>query len=115
MEGESWKGQGSHPQGEGYILRGPEGGRDAVRFAFYIQPGSEVKSLSRVRLFATPWTQPARLLCSWGFSRQGSWSGLICPPPGNLPDPGIEPRSPTLQTGSLPSDPPGKTLMVLNQ
>ena len=39
VEGEPWKGQGSYPQGKGYILRGPEGGRDVVRFAFYIQPG----------------------------------------------------------------------------
>ena len=39
----------------------------------------------------------ARFLCSWGFSRQGYWSGLPCPPPGDLPNPGIEPRSPTLQ------------------
>ena len=67
MEGESWKGQGSHPQGEGYILRGPEGGRDAVRFAFYIQPGSEVKSLSRVRLFATPWTAACSAPLFMGF------------------------------------------------
>ena len=52
--------------------------------------------------------QPARLLCPWGFSRQDYWSGLPCPPPGGLPDPGIKLRSPTLQLGSLPSDPPGK-------
>ena len=46
--------------------------------------------------------------CPWQFSRQEYWSGLPCPPPGNLPNPGIEPRSPTLQTDSLPSEPPGK-------
>ena len=40
--------------------------------------------------------QPARLLCPWGFSRQEYWSGLPCPPPGDLPNPGPEPRSPTL-------------------
>ena len=51
---------------------------------------------------------PARLLCPWGFSRQEVWSGLPCPPPGDLPDPGIEPRSPELQADSLPSEPPGK-------
>ena len=50
----------------------------------------------------------ARLFCPWGFSRQEYWSGLPCPPPGNLPNPGIEPRSPTLQADSLPSEPPGK-------
>ena len=40
--------------------------------------------------------QPARLLWPWGFSRQEYWSGLPCPPPGDLPNPGIEPRSPPL-------------------
>ena len=43
-----------------------------------------------------------------GFSRQGYWSGLPFPSPGDLPDPGIEPRSPVLQTDALPSEPPGK-------
>ena len=51
---------------------------------------------------------PARLLCPWGFSRQEYWSGLPCPPPGALPNPGIEPRSPTLQVDSLSSELPGK-------
>ena len=51
---------------------------------------------------------PIRLLCSWGFSRQEYRSGLPCPPPGGLPSPGIELRSPTLQMDSLPSEPPGK-------
>ena len=52
--------------------------------------------------------QPTRLLCPWGFSRQEYWSGLPCPPPGDLPNPGIEPRSPTLQVDSLPREPLGK-------
>jgi len=43
-----------------------------------------------------------------GFSRQEYWSGLLCPPPGDLPNPGIKPRSPALQADSLPSEPPGK-------
>jgi len=51
---------------------------------------------------------PTRLLCSWGSSRQEYWSGLPCPPPGDPPNPGIEPRSPILQVNSLPSEPPGK-------
>ena len=51
--------------------------------------------------------QPTRLLCPWGFSRQ-YWSRLPCPPLGDLPNPGIEPRSPALHTDSLPSEPPGK-------
>ena len=43
-----------------------------------------------------------------GFSRQEYWSGLPFPSPGDLPDPGIEPRSPALQADSLPAEPPGK-------
>ena len=49
-----------------------------------------------------------RLLCPWGSSRQEYWIGLPCSPPGDLPNPGIEPRSPTLQADSLLSEPPGK-------
>ena len=44
---------------------------------------------------------------SWGFSRQEYWSGLSCPPPGDLPNSGIEPRSPALQADSLLSEPSG--------
>ena len=68
----------------------------------------EVKSLSRVQLFATLWTAAYQAPLSMGFSRQQSWSGLPFPSPGDLPDPGIEPRSPTLQADYLPSDPPGR-------
>ena len=57
--------------------------------------------------------QPSRLLCPWEFSRQEYWSGLLCPPPGDLPNPGTEPRSPTLQVDSLPSEPPGKPDEIL--
>ena len=46
---------------------------------------------------------------SMGFSSEEYWSGLPCPPPGDLPDPGIEPRSPALQVDFLPSEPPGKS------
>ena len=52
--------------------------------------------------------KPARLLCPWGFSRQEYWSGLPCPPAGNLPNPGIESKSSALQVDSLLSEPPGK-------
>ena len=51
---------------------------------------------------------PAGLLCPWGFSRQEYWNGLSCPPPGNLPNPGIKPRSPALEVDSLLSESPGK-------
>ena len=57
--------------------------------------------------------QPAWLLCPSGFSRQENWSGLLCPPLGDLPNSGIEPRSPTLQADSIPSEPPGKPLSHL--
>ena len=49
--------------------------------------------------------QPARLLCPWGFARQEYWSGLPCPPPGDLPNPGIESRSHALQVDSLLTEP----------
>ena len=48
---------------------------------------------------------------SMGFSRQEYWSGLPCPPPGDLPNPGIELRFPTLQVDSLPSELSRKTLV----
>ena len=51
--------------------------------------------------------QPTRLLCPWGFSRQEYWSELPCPPPGDLPNPKIEPRFPTLQVDSLLTETPG--------
>ena len=66
-----------------------------------------MKSISRVLLFETPWTVAYQAL-SMGFSRQECWSGLPFPSPGDLPDPGIEPRSPALQADALPSEPPGK-------
>ena len=58
---------------------------------------SEVMSLSHVLLFATPWTVAHQVPLFMGFSGQEYWSGLPFPSPGDLPDPGIEPRSPILQ------------------
>ena len=72
-----------------------------------------VKSLSRVRLFATPQTVAYQAPLSMGFSKQECWSGLPFPSLGDLPNPGIRPRSPALQTDALPSEPPGKPLYVL--
>ena len=66
-----------------------------------------MKSLSRIRLFATLWTVAHQSPPSMGFSRQEYWSGLPFPSPGDLPDPGIEPGSPT---DALLSEPPGKSL-----
>ena len=74
-----------------------------------------MKSLSRVQLFATPWTVAYQAPPSMGFSRQEYWSGLPFPSPGDLPNPGIEPGSPTLQADALPSEPPGKPRWALNQ
>ena len=67
----------------------------------------KVKSLSRVWLFATPWTVAYQAPQSMGFFRQEYWSGLPFPSPGDLPNPGIEPWSPALQTDALPSEPLG--------
>ena len=64
----------------------------------------KVKSLSHVRLFETLWTVAHQAPPSIGFSRQGYWSGLPFSFPGDLPDPGIELKSPTLQAVSLPSE-----------
>ena len=64
----------------------------------------KVKLLSHVRLFAIPWTVVYQAPPSMGFSRRECWSGLLFPSPGDLPDPGIEPRSPALQADALQSD-----------
>ena len=68
----------------------------------------KMKSLSRVQLFATPWTVAYQAPPSMAFSRQEYWSGLPFPTPGDLPNPGIEPRSTALQAEALTSEPPGK-------
>ena len=62
--------------------------------------------LSHIRLFAIPCTVAHQAPLSIQFSRQEHWSGLQCPPPGDLPDPGIEPRSPALQVAEPPGKPP---------
>ena len=66
---------------------------------------------SHVQLCVTPWTIACQSPLSMKFSRKEYWSGLPCPPPGDLPSPGIEPRSLALQADSLPSKPPGKPHM----
>ena len=55
-----------------------------------------IRHLSRVQLFAALWTAACQASLSMGFSRQEYWSGLPCPPPGDLPDPRIEPTPPGL-------------------
>ena len=70
--------------------------------------GSESKVAQPCPTLCDPWTVAHHTPPSMGFSRQEYWSGLPFPSPGDLPDPGIEPRSPTLQADALTSAPPGK-------
>ena len=58
----------------------------------------------------TPWAVACQAPLSMGFSRQEYWSGLPCPSPGDLPNPGIKLRSPALQADSLLSKPLGKPI-----
>ena len=66
------------------------------------------ESLSRVQLFSTPQTVAHQAPLSMGFSRQEYWSRLPFLPPGDRPDPGMEPRSPALAGGFLTTEPPEK-------
>ena len=68
---------------------------------------SEVKSLSCVQLFATPWTVAHQAPLCMGFPRQEYWSGFQFSSLGDLPDPGIKPTYPALQADSLLAEPPG--------
>ena len=72
--------------------------------------------LSRVRLFATPWAIAHQVPLSMVFSRQEDWSELRFPPPGYLPNSGIDPvspASPALAGGFFTTEPPGKPNFVL--
>ena len=64
--------------------------------------------LLRLCLFATLWTVACQASLSMGFSRQGYWSGLPCPSPGDLPHSGIEHTSPVLAGGFFTTEPPEK-------
>ena len=73
--------------------------------------------ISRVQLFVTLWTVAHQAPLSMGFSRQEYWSGLPFPPPGDLPDPGIEPTlpvAPALQADSLPLSHQGSSGQVID-
>ena len=63
---------------------------------------------SLIQLFATSWTIACQAPLSMEFSRQEYWSGLPCPSLGDLPNPGIEPRSTALRVDSLPAEPQGR-------
>ena len=69
--------------------------------------------LSRVQLFAAPWTVACQAPLSTGFSRQEHWSELPLPSPVDLPDLGIELRSLALQANSLPSELRGRSLRLI--
>ena len=80
----------------------------AISFSNARKRKAKVKLLSPVWVFVTPWTVAYQTPQSMGFSRQEYWSGLPFPSPGDLPDPGIKPRSPIFQADALTSEPPGK-------
>ena len=60
--------------------------------------------------FVTPWTIARQAPLSMDFSRQENWSGLPCPPPGDLPDPGMEPMFPAWQADLFTTESPGKPM-----
>ena len=69
--------------------------------------GGSESDVAQSCLFATLWTVAYQAPPSMGFSRQEYWSGLPFPSPGDLPDPEIEPGSPSLEADTLTSEPPG--------
>ena len=69
--------------------------------------------LSHVQLFATPWTEPRQTPLFMGFPRQEYWSGLPFPSTGDLPEPGIEPKFPSLAGGFFNTVTPGKPIQLL--
>ena len=71
---------------------------------------AHAQSLNGIWLFATPWTVAHRTPLSMGFPRQEYWSGLPFPSPGDLPDPGIEPESPTFAGEFFTTESYGKSL-----
>ena len=93
----------SHPLNIGYRNKSKQSNTKPSK-----REGSKVTQLCPT--LATPWTVAYQAPLSVGFSRQEYWSGLPFPSPGDLPNPGIELGSPTLQTDSLLSEPPGQPL-----
>ena len=92
-----WAAGEKPPQWEATTMRSPHNATKSSPRACLLQVEKvKVKSLSRVWLFVTPWTVAHQAPLSMGFSRQEYWSGLPFPSPGDLPNPGIEPGSPTL-------------------
>ena len=86
-------------------------GMDKLLYVSYnIGGGGDLVSKSCLTL-VTPWTAACQTPLSMGFSRQEYWTGLPFPSPGNLPDPGIKPRSPALQADSLLTELQGKLIL----
>ena len=109
LEGNSWdtkinKKHGSYPQ-ENYALEAKMCAQSVVSCCPCWLCG---QFLSCVWLSVTPWTIARQAPLSLGFSRQECWSGLPCPPPGDLPDPGIQSVSPTFAARFFTAEPPGK-------
>ena len=71
----------------------PEAFRLFFKPIFELMCAHVLSRFSRVQCFATLWTVARQAPLSMGFSRQEHWSWLLCPPPGDLPDPGIEPTT----------------------
>ena len=83
-------------------------GNPALGSSAVVCPALHCCAQSRVWLLVTPCTVSHQAALSMGILQARTWSGLPGPPPRDLPNPGIEPRSPTSQVDSLPSEPPGK-------
>ena len=88
-------------------------GMDKLLYVSYnIGGGGGLVSKSCLTL-ETPWTAACQTPLSMGFSRQEYWSELPFPSPGNLPYPGIKPRSPALQADSLPTELQWKLILII--
>ena len=70
--------------------------------------------LNHVQLFATPWPVARQAPLSMGIIQARILDWMPCPPPGDLPNPGIKPMSPAMQEDSLPSEPSGKPNAIYN-
>ena len=108
------EGQGRRERGEGKKKDGGGGRKEGSKT--HQRPNS-VKAVANSVQFSCsimssslqPYgLQPSRFLCLWKLSRQEYWSRLSCPPPGDLPNPGIKPGSPALWADSLPAEQSGK-------
>ena len=99
MMGEGGQRKGNHPS----IT---EGKKRTLPLNHILPGGSGNLVAKSCPTLATPWTIAFQAPLSIGFSRQEYWSGLPFPSPGDLPDPGIEPRSPVWQANSLPTELP---------